>query len=104
MDKKFRQQEAVQALDTNTGTWREATIRLLSALTVTILFPAFAAGKNTLTETISEEAVRFPSTWPIRKREDPKPEALDRRTRRRAGVKLPYEPSNRILDDVVSKF
>ena len=106
MDKKFGPKEAVHALDTNTGTWRVALVQFITRVTVTLIFPEFASRKNTLTETIHEEALTTMSAWPIRKAFDvSEPESLGRRVRRRQGAAtLTYEPSSRILDDVVSKY
>lgn len=97
MDKHFQKGAVVHALDTNTGTWRDASILHISKLTVTVLFPGFRVGRNSMTETIDDGLTCDPSKWPIRNAFAP-PET---KLKKRGSFLLGYEPGQKIVDDVV---
>jgi hypothetical protein len=100
MDKIFKKNDAVEALDTSAGVWRQAVVQLISSLTVTVIFPGFSAKKSCATEHIGEDLRQYPSKWPIRA-QTPKP-ATDvqqpRTTRPRGGdAKLGADKASKLI-------
>lgn len=71
MDKLYKQDDNVEALDTFAAVWRPAVVRQISPLSVTVFFPGFPSHKCKMTEDISEDMKQYPSKWPIRHRHSP---------------------------------
>jgi hypothetical protein len=101
MDRVFRKGSAVEALDTKTGTWREATILVVSPRTVSVRFTGFARGKCDATEWIGEDCPR--SNWPVRNPTPTAVEAVGTKKRAQRAVRhCSYDPFTRALADTVS--
>ena len=66
MDSFYKPSQEVEALDTSSGVWRSAVVRIITALTITIRFPGWSSHLSTVQEHISEEMAHHPSRWPIR--------------------------------------
>jgi hypothetical protein len=107
MNKVFKKNDVIEALDTASGVWRPAVAQLVSVLTITVLFPGFAVSKRTVTEHVHESLKTCPSSWPVRHLAKKTNATLEAgRPRRGATAKLPTEKASNLIigDDVSSDF